>query len=316
MQLTKIAALNAALFSALYLNPSAAQQAYDTPKFNIGDRWVYKFVDNWNNSETGRRIELATEMLEDGIGISMNNGANWYKGELSKEGLLRKNGGTTTTPHDARAVFPAKDGARAQVEYTVQRSNGASSRAQNDTKFVRFEKINLAAGELETAKFEVAGRWFVGSDSGNFSDQNWYSPAAGRIAKHSHKGYASNSQLRDQTGFELVEFRRCSTQQMVDPLALLGTYKFLIEDDVKPRILKIESPKESSETSRISAVYGIEDGSMNPTKIELIPNSSTVVVSPNSGSRVHVTIQNQGAVCGTFEYPKKGRTVGIAGNKL
>ncbi len=297
-------------------NSTWAQQTYEAPTFNIGDRWVYKFVDNWNNTETGRRTELVTEMLADGIGLSMNSGANWYKGELSKEGLLRKVGGSTTTPHDARAVFPAKEGARANIEYTFQRSSGATSRAQNDTKFARFEKIASAAGELETAKFVVAGRWFVNSDSGNFSDENWYSPAAGRIVKHSHKGYAINSQLRDQTGFELVEYRRCSTQQVIDPLALLVTYKFLIEDDAKPRILRIESPKDASENSRISAVYGIEDGSMNPTKIELLLNSSTVVVSPNSGSRVYLTIQAQGAVCGTFEYPKKGRTVGIAGNKL
>ena len=204
--------LSAIAFSNAFAQSPAPVEA---PELVIGDRWVFRYVDLYNNEELNK-WELKVSGLHDdsvrfaGVTLANKNAAKVgksYKASASRSTLTPANS-LIVEGKEVRFDFPLEVGKTWKYDYKTRRNdgNGFTTFSVN-AKVEGWEDVEVTAGKFKALKVTHASAYSTETGGQRYNGQlvrtYWYSPEAKREVKYEFIDHGDGG-VRSRT--ELVEY--------------------------------------------------------------------------------------------------------------
>jgi len=194
------------------------------PEFTVGDSWTFRWKDLVDQKPETQELQQAYKS-EGGVGWVIGRSLNpeakrknyVLKFEYAKSDFREVfdfNPAQPTQPgkqfrdrtkFDDEVQFPLTIGR--EYKYSNVWSNG-NGRADYNAKVVRYEKVNVTAGEFDAYRIELDGWWkdTVHSYSGRAVITLWYSPEVKRIIKRDYTDFTTRNRPYASYLMEMVKW--------------------------------------------------------------------------------------------------------------
>lgn len=202
--------------------------AVDKPKVQVGDRWVYRKIDLWQNAPVYTvAFEVASVgdneirtgwTLTEGSGnlVKGATGTYVYDGQwgiASQEPFIESRQKRVFSPPLGWLRFPLVPGQSWEGKSVHPGRNGTGEvTEQFKATATGWDTVTVPAGTFKAIKVVGKGHWrYVGGTGATESGPNqftvWYAPEAKRAVRSDYEdsGFASRSYNRERT--ELLEYR-------------------------------------------------------------------------------------------------------------
>ena len=203
--------------SAIAFSNAFAQSiaSVDRPELVIGDRWVFRYVDLYNNEELNKWDLKVTGLHDDSArfaGVTLANKDAAKVGKSYKTSASR----STLTFSDSLIVegkqlkfdFPLEVGKTWKYDYKIRRNDGKGFTTFSvNAEVDGWEEVQVAAGKFKALKVthtsayssEIGGQTY----SGQVFKTYWYSPEVKQEVKYEYLERANGG---DRGRIELVEY--------------------------------------------------------------------------------------------------------------
>ncbi len=204
-----------------------AQTLEANPKFEVGDKWTYRYHDKGNNKEPYLYLDQTYKVWSHSGYIYRKtenpaeqqiNQTVWrydYKRSGLKEWFLFNPKNPTTTGRRILDYQPDDDAIQLPLtvgkKYSITRPlRGRGAHIKYDVEVEAFEKVKVEAGELDAYRIKLAGWWYMTEVnpqlSGRTNEVMYFAPAAKRVIKYEHYSRSSNGGQGDTIFEELVKW--------------------------------------------------------------------------------------------------------------
>ncbi len=216
---------------AFLLSPVTAADD-GAPPFVAGDRWTYRYTQD--GSERGTYTEQVGAIAEDGTAEFVAEGGSIttfdqrrhrYLARYAADALTGRPGAVLEDwrGNDSTLSFPLRVGAQWSV---TQRYNNADtgyelSTVRLEAKVVGHERARTPAGEFDTYRIELVGRWrsephISEGLAGRQVETDWFAPSVKRLVRREIRSYGFTSAKTTSAVIyervdELMSFRLAQT---------------------------------------------------------------------------------------------------------
>jgi hypothetical protein len=206
------------LFLSVIALPSAfaqTQSPVERPEFVVGDRWVFRYVDLYNNAELNKWELKVTGLHDDSVRFNSVILANKDAAKVGKSSRTTANRSTLTFGNglivegkEVRFDFPLEVGKTWKYDYKTRRNDGNGFTTYSvDAKVEGWEDVEVPAGKFKALKVTHASAYSTETGGQRYNGQllrtYWYSPEAKREVKYE---FIDRGDGGDRARTELVEY--------------------------------------------------------------------------------------------------------------
>lgn len=186
------------LLSIVALPSAFAQTAapVERPEFVIGDRWVLRYVDLYNNAELNKWELKVSGLHEDSVRFASVTLANKDASKVGRLGKATASRSTLTFSNglivegkEIRFDFPLDVGKTWKYDYKTRRNDGNGFTTYSvEAKVDGWEEVEVPAGKFTALKVTHASSYSTETGGQRYSGQllktYWYSPQVKREVKY------------------------------------------------------------------------------------------------------------------------------------
>ena len=191
---------------------AAGEQCLERPDFKVGDRWVFKTTNVYNNEELSKFEQKITEIGDDEIKIDQTTISSKNEANVGRVVKRKADRSTWTFPNsrifDGKFValaFPLEVGKTWTNEYKWKRSDSGTTYFDSPVKVEGWEEVQVPAGKFRALKVVHSGYYSSQTTSsswkGRTAETMWYSPEIRKFVK-----YLFDDQGGDKVLYELIEY--------------------------------------------------------------------------------------------------------------
>ncbi|WP_428299941.1 hypothetical protein [Hydrogenophaga sp.] len=183
----------------------------ERPELKVGDTWITRALDGWNNRETGQ-FTLTVSGFENGRTLVRTHALpadQTYTRMFTPDWhICRSMRNSTEAVCGGPLLFPLTDSYR--HSYRRLPNNSGVSYYDGDCEGRGFEKVRVPAGEFDAFKVECTGTWtrvFGGSSTGRYDETFWYAPSVRNHVKQVFNSRLTSGSPDIRLIVELIEFK-------------------------------------------------------------------------------------------------------------
>lgn len=205
------------LLSIVALPSAFAQTAapVERPEFVIGDRWVLRYVDLYNNEELNKWELKVSGLHEDSVRFASVTLANKNAAKVGKSSKATASRSTLTFGNglivegkEVRFDFPLEIGKTWKYDYKTRRNDGNGFTTFSvEAKVEGWEDVEVPAGKFKALKVTHVSAYLAETGGQRYNGQllrtYWYSPEAKREVKYESIDRGDGG---DRSRTELVEY--------------------------------------------------------------------------------------------------------------
>ena len=197
--------------NALAQSPAPVER----PEFVIGDRWVFRQIDLYNNEEVSKWENKVTGQHDDSVrfaGVTLANKdaakvGKSYKASASRSTLTFGNS-QIVEGKEVRFDFPLEVSKTWKYDYKTRRNDGNGfTTFRVDAKVEGWENVEVPAGKFKALKVTHTSAYSSETGGQTYSGQvlktYWYSPEVKQEVKYEYLERANGG---DRGRIELVEY--------------------------------------------------------------------------------------------------------------
>lgn len=192
---------------------SSVDQCIQKPDVKIGDRWVYKVTNNFNDEEMSRFEQKITDVGEDKIKLDQATISSTSEASVGRVQKRQADRSTWTFPNsrifEGRYVFlafPLEVGKTWKNEYKINRSDGGTTSYNSPVTVEGWEDVQVPAGKFKAIKIVHSGFYSAqkinSSWTGSTAETFWYAPEVKKFVKSEFIDTPGGNRVRT----ELVEY--------------------------------------------------------------------------------------------------------------
>ncbi len=161
------------------------------PTFAVGDSWTYSLSDPRTPSRTFSFVQTVHSVNADAVDLTVSNNGGTMPAQLDRNGNLTRIGTKQYLPSDSKLKFPLAVGSTWTSTFTTKTGNGDATTTLN-AKVAGVDTLQLPSGTFQAFRIEESGSVAAPDGKFQFTETDWYAPAAKRIIKFTFNGTAAN----------------------------------------------------------------------------------------------------------------------------
>ena len=197
--------------NALAQSPAPVER----PEFVIGDRWVLRYVDLYNNEELNKWELKVSGLHDDSVRFASVTLANKDASKVGKSSKATASRSTLTFGNglivegkEVRFDFPLEVGKTWKYDYKTRRNDGKGFTTFSvNAKVEGWEEVEVPAGKFKALKVTHTTAYFTETGGMTYNNQvlrtYWYSPEVKREVKYE---FIDRATAGDRSRTELVEY--------------------------------------------------------------------------------------------------------------
>lgn len=202
-------------FMLAQISPALAQSApLNKPDIKVGDRWMYRVVNMYNNEVTSKFEQKITDVNGDEIKLDQKTFSSNAEDNVGRVAERKADRATWTFP-DSRIfegsfvflAFPLEVGKTWKNEYQRRRNDSGTTAFSSPVKVEGWEEVEVPAGKFKALKVAHSGFYSTqtvsGAWKGSTAQTVWYSPEVKKFVKLE---FDDSNKGGDKTRTELIEY--------------------------------------------------------------------------------------------------------------
>lgn len=202
-------------FMLAQISPVLAQSApVNKPDIKVGDRWMYRVVNMYNNEATSEFEQIITEVNGDEIKLDQKTFSSNAGDNVGSVARRKADRATWTFP-DSRIfegsfvflAFPLEVGKTWKNEYQRRRNDSGTTAFSSPVKVEGWEEVEVPSGKFKALKVAHSGFYSTkilsGAWNGRSAQTVWYSPEVKKFVKLE---FDDSDKGGNKTRTELIEY--------------------------------------------------------------------------------------------------------------